>query len=193
MKPKETNARIIIDKMLLEAEWKLPGYVKDHEINVETEIINEFGEADYVLLSTKENHLCTVEAKNHSKSPLVGKEQARDYANSLKCRFIILSNGITHFLWDLNQGNPFIIEKFPSQQELEMRVEVFNPPRDDDEDDGINDDYLTLTQFKDYKINPDYKNENKRDEFIEKNHLTFLRPYQLEAVKTIQKKNQRWW
>ena len=57
MKPKETNARIIIDKMLLEAEWKLPGYVKDHEINVETEIINEFGEADYVLLSTKENHL----------------------------------------------------------------------------------------------------------------------------------------
>ena len=50
MKPKETNARIIIDKMLLEAEWKLPGYVKDHEINVETEIINEFGEADYVLL-----------------------------------------------------------------------------------------------------------------------------------------------
>ena len=34
---------------------------------------------------------CTVEAKNHSKSPLVGKEQARDYANSLKCRFIILS------------------------------------------------------------------------------------------------------
>ena len=93
MKPKETNARIIIDKMLLEAEWKLPGYVKDHEINVETEIINKFGEADYVLLSTKENHLCTVEAKNHSKSPLVGKEQARDYANSLKCRFIILSNG----------------------------------------------------------------------------------------------------
>ena len=44
MKPKETNARIIIDKMLLEAEWKLPGYVKDHEINVETEIL---GKKDY--------------------------------------------------------------------------------------------------------------------------------------------------
>ena len=94
MKPKETNARIIIDKMLLEAEWKLPGYVKDHEINVETEIINEFGEADYVLLSSKENHLCTVEAKKTLLSPLVGKEQARGYANSLNCRFIILSNGI---------------------------------------------------------------------------------------------------
>ena len=56
MKPKETNARIIIDKMLREAEWKLPGYVKDHEINVETEIINEFGEADYVL-SVSYTHL----------------------------------------------------------------------------------------------------------------------------------------
>ena len=147
MKPKETNARIIIDKMLLEAEWKLPGYVKDHEINVETEIINEFGEADYVLLSTKENHLCTVEAKNHSKSPLVGKEQARDYANSLKCRFIILSNGFTHYLWDLKQGNPFVIQKFPSQEELEMRMEAFNPPRDEEEKDGINDDYLPQHNF----------------------------------------------
>ena len=28
----------------------------------------------------------------------------------------------------------------------------------------------------------------KRNEFIEKNHLTFLRPYQLEAIKTIQNK-----
>ena len=188
MKPKETNARIIIDKMLLEAEWKLPGYVKDHEINVETEIINEFGEADYVLLSTKENHLCTVEAKNHSKSPLVGKEQARDYANSLKCRFIILSNGFTHYLWDLKQGNPFVIQKFPSQEELEMRMEAFNPPRDEEEKDGINDDYLPLTQFPQYKDSPDYKNENKRKEFLKKNNLRFLRYYQVDAIKAIQSK-----
>ena len=186
MKPKETNARIIIDKMLREAEWKLPGYVKDHEINVETEIINEFGEADYVLLSTKENHLCTVEAKNHSKSPLVGKEQARDYANSLKCRFIILSNGFTHYLWDLKQGNPFVIQKFPSQEELEMRMEAFNPPRDEEEKDGINDDYLPLTQFPKYKDSPDYKNETKRKEFLKKNNLRFLRYYQVDAIKAIQ-------
>jgi len=188
MKPKETNARIIIDKMLREAEWKLPGYVKDHEINVETEIINEFGEADYVLLSNKENHLCTVEAKNHSKSPLVGKEQARDYANSLKCRFIILSNGFTHYLWDLKQGNPFVIQKFPSQEELEMRMEAFNPPRDEEEKDGINDDYLPLTQLPQYKDSPDYKNENKRKEFLKKNNLRFLRYYQVDAIKAIQSK-----
>ena len=35
MQDKETNARIIIDKMLLEANWKLPGYVDGKDINVQ--------------------------------------------------------------------------------------------------------------------------------------------------------------
>ena len=175
MQDKETNARIIIDKMLLEANWKLPGYVDGKDINVQTETNNKFGRADYILLNSKEKNLCTVEAKKHSKSPLTGKEQARDYANSLKCRFVILSNGIAHYLWDLKQGNPFIIEKFPSQQELEMRMDTFNPPREEDEQDGINNDYLALTQFPQYKDSPDYKNEDKRKEFLKKNNLRFLR------------------
>jgi len=34
MKAKETDARIKIDKMLIEAGWKLPGWSKDEEINV---------------------------------------------------------------------------------------------------------------------------------------------------------------
>ena len=174
--------------MLREAGWGLPGYVEDKDINAETEIVNDFGEADYVLLSSKENHICTVEAKNHLKSPLEGKEQARDYANDLKSRFIILSNGISHYLWDLKQGNPFLIEKFPSQEELEMRMETFNPPRDEEEKDGIKDDYLTLTQFPRYKDNPDYKNENKRDDFLKKNNLRFLRYYQVDAINAIQQK-----
>jgi type I restriction enzyme R subunit len=33
-----------------------------------------------------------LEAKSEDKDPLVGKEQARKYANSLNVRFIILSN-----------------------------------------------------------------------------------------------------
>ena len=139
MSSKEPDARIRIDKMLLEAGLKLPGWAKDEEINVTTEINNESGEADYVLLSSKENHLCTVEAKKTLLSPLVGKEQARGYAKSLNCRFIILSNGILHYLWDLEQGNPVKIEKFPSQEDLEMKT-TFNPPRDEDEDDGGGDD-----------------------------------------------------
>ena len=128
MSSKEPDARIRIDKMLLEAGWKLPGWAKDEEINVTTEINNNSGEADYVLLSSKENHLCTVEAKKTLLSPLVGKEQARGYAKSLNCRFIILSNGILHYLWDLEQGNPVKIEKFPSQEDLEMNEDVRKMP-----------------------------------------------------------------
>ena len=70
MSSKETDARIRIDKLLIEADWKLPGWSKDEEINVKTEINNASGEADYVLLSSKENHLCTLEAKKTLLSPL---------------------------------------------------------------------------------------------------------------------------
>ena len=187
MQNKETDARIRIDKMLIEAGWKLPGWAKDEEINVATEIKNDAGEADYVLLSSNENHLCTVEAKKSLLSPLIGKEQSRDYANSLKCRFIILSNGLDHYFWDLQQGNPVKVEKFPSQEDLEMKTS-FNPPREEDEKSGIAEDYLTLTQLPNYKDNPDYKNETKRNEFIKKNKLRFLRHYQLGAIKAIQSK-----
>jgi len=187
MSSKESDARVRIDKMLIEAGWKLPGWSKDEEINVKTEINNASGEADYVLLSSKENHLCALEAKKTLLSPLVGKEQARGYAKSLNCRFIILSNGILHYLWDLEQGNPVKIEKFPSQEDLEMKT-TFNPPRDEDEENGINDDYLALTQFPQYKDSPDFKNENKRKDFLKKNNLRFLRYYQLGAINAIQSK-----
>ena len=121
MGSKETDARIRIDKMLLEAGWKLPGWAKDEEINVTTEINNNSGEADYVLLSSTENHLCTVEAKKTLLSPLVGKEQARGYAESLNCRFIILSNGVSHYFWDIKQGSPNVIDVFLSQKQMELR------------------------------------------------------------------------
>jgi len=37
--------------------------------------------------------ICVLEAKSEEKDPLIGKEQARRYANSQNVRFIILSNG----------------------------------------------------------------------------------------------------
>ena len=52
MSSKEPDARIRIDKMLLEAGWKLPGWAKDEEINVTTEIPNYFKkEFDYFNIS----------------------------------------------------------------------------------------------------------------------------------------------
>lgn len=179
----EPDARIIIDKLLREAGWVMPG--EDQPPNVTTEIKNDAGEADYVLLDSKGFPLCAIEAKRSAKSPLVGKEQARGYADSLKCRFILLSNSIQHYLWDLDQGSPFVIEQFPSQAQLEMRKNEFNPPIDEHED--IENDYVTLTQFPKYKQHPDYLDEENKEDFINKNKLKFLRNYQLNAVHAVQK------
>ena len=55
-----------------------------------------------------------LEAKAEDKNPLVGKEQARKYARSLNCRFVILSNANLHYFWDLERGNPYIITTFPT-------------------------------------------------------------------------------
>ena len=179
----EPDARIIIDKLLREADWVMPG--EDQPPNVTTEIKNDAGEADYVLLDSKGFPLCAIEAKRSAKSPLVGKEQARGYADSLKCRFILLSNSIQHYLWDLDQGSPFVIEQFPSQAQLEMRKNEFNPPIDEHEE--IENDYVTLTQFPKYKQHPDYLDEENKEDFINKNKLKFLRDYQLNAVHAVQK------
>ena len=87
----EADSRIIIDKLLRESDWLLPG--DQGNINVKTEKTNKSGRADYVPFDNSNFPLCIIEAKKELKSPLDGKEQARDYAKSLNCRFIILSNG----------------------------------------------------------------------------------------------------
>ena len=58
--------------------------------------------------------MIVLEAKSEDKNPLVGKEQARKYARSQNCRFVILSNGNLHYFWDLDRGNPYIITSFPT-------------------------------------------------------------------------------
>ena len=41
MSSKEPDARIRIDKLLIDAGWKLPAWAKNDEINVKTEVKNE--------------------------------------------------------------------------------------------------------------------------------------------------------
>lgn len=178
----EANARFTIDKLLKEAGWILPGY--GGAPNVDAETRNKGGSADYTLMDKSDYPLCVIEAKNDLLSPLEGKEQARKYAESLKCRFVILSNSVTHYLWDIEHGNPNIINTFPSQEQLELRKSKFNPPRQETEEIGI--DYIARTQMADFEKQPDYIDEKKRDGFIQKNKLRLLRDYQLEAVKAVQ-------
>ena len=168
--------------MLRESEWILFG--DEGKMNVDTETPNDSGAADYILLSTNDYPLCVLEAKRKDKSPLSGKEKSREYAKSLRCRFVILSNGFTHYFWDIEQGNPLPIKTFPTQAQLELRKSKFNPPRDNEED--IEKDYIARSQFPDFEKTPDYLDKSRRNEFLKKNNIRLLRDYQIRAVKEIQ-------
>lgn len=185
---KEAQARLKINKLLEESEWVLVETdTQKSNVRVETKIESEGnrGFIDYVLLDSKGFPLVVVEAKNEDKDPLVGKEQSRTYAKSIHARFIILTNSNVHYLWDIERGNPTIINKFPTQITLQGYSE-YKPKKDliINEDLGI--DYLVKTQYPNFDKDPEYINENTRKDFIEKNRLVFLRPYQLGAIKSIQ-------
>lgn len=179
----EANARIVIDRKLRDAHWVLPG--DEGVTNVDTEMQNQAGFADYVLKDSDDFPICVVEAKKELISPLVGKEQARGYAEALNCRFVILTNSVQHYLWDIEQGSPNIIDVFPSLEQLELRKSNFNPPRQEVEEVGV--DYVAQTQMKGFDKNPDYLDESRRQDFLRRNKLRLLRKYQLEAVLAIQR------
>tara|TARA_A100001015_G_scaffold207434_1_gene231969 strand:+ start:927 stop:2714 length:1788 start_codon:yes stop_codon:yes gene_type:complete len=186
MSANEANIRHLIDKGLRNSGWKFLS--ESENPDAIPEFPTDSGTADYVLKDSKGFPLAVIEAKREMKSPLDGKEQGRKYSKSLNCRFVFLSNGYKHYQWDTQQGNPYLIKSFPNQQQLEMHLNSFNPTREEEED--VDNDYLALTQFKDYKDNPDYKNDETKEEFIKKNKLRFLRDYQLKAVLAVKKKLQ---
>lgn len=86
------------------------------------------GFVDYLLLDDHVFPIAILEAKSEKYDPLVGKEQARNYARSLNVRFVILSNGILHYFWDLAQGNPTLITEFPTPDSL-GHFHAFKPSR----------------------------------------------------------------
>ena len=56
-----------------------------------------------------------------------------------------------HYQWDLEQGNPFVIDQFPTQSQLELRQEKFNPSTSEDE--KVQRDYIALTQHPEFEKN----------------------------------------
>jgi type I restriction enzyme R subunit len=129
--------------------------------------------------------LVVLEAKSERKHPLSGKEQARKYARSQSARFVILSNGNIHYLWDLEQGNPSVVSKFPSPDEIGSHYS-FTPDAAALATEAVDLDYIVLTQMPGYANEAAWRNEAERPEFIDKNKLRFLRKYQQRAVQRIQ-------
>ena len=144
------------------------------------------GYVDFLLLDGRGFPLIVLEAKSEDKNPLAGKEQARRYARSQNCRFVILSNGNLHYFWDLARGNPYIITSFPSPESVTGYQKVMpNPQRLVDE--RIEADYIALSQRPNYAAAAAWKNEDERPGFIEARSLRFLRDYQLKAVHALQR------
>ena len=171
-----------IDSMLRESGWVLFG--DDGVVNVDAETSSSAGRADYVLKDSADFPLCIIEAKDTEIEPLSGKEQARRYATAQNCRYVILSNGLVHYLWDTESGNPNLINSFPTQEQLELSKESFNPKRESVEPLGK--DYIARTQYPDFDKHPDYINKKTREAFLRTNKLRILRDYQLKAVEAVQ-------
>ena len=143
------------------------------------------GFIDFLLLDARGFPLIVLEAKSEDKNPLVGKEQARKYAKSQNCRFVILSNGNLHYFWDLERGNPYLITSYPTPDSVTGYRQVTPSPQRLIEE-TVSDDYIVLTQRPNYTSEAAWHNEAERPDYIKANKLRFLRPYQLKAIHVLQ-------
>jgi len=117
-----------IDMLLAEAGWPLAD-PKDREFEV-TGMPNNGGKGfvDYVLWGDDGLPLAIVEAKRTTKSPQVGQQQAKLYADCLEAMFgrrpvIFYTNGYEHHLWDDAAGYPpREVQGFYTRNELELMI-----------------------------------------------------------------------
>ncbi len=174
MSDKEATARIKINKLLEAGGWRffadgdIPANIRlEPSVTIKTTDLDALGDnfertakgcIDFLLLDAKSFPFIVLEAKAEDKNPLVGKEQARKYARSQNCRFVILSNGNLHYFWDLERGNPYVITSFPTPDSVIGYQKVTpNPQRLIDE--RVRDDYIVLTQRPNYQSEAAWRNE----------------------------------
>ena len=202
MPAKEATARIKINKLLEAAGWRFfADGSRPANIRLEPGVILKAvdldalganfeqaskGFIDFLLLNAAGFPLIVLEAKAEDKNPLIGKEQARKYAKSLNCRFILLSNGNLHYFWDLERGNPYLITSFPTPDSVIGYQKVIPNPRRLIEE-PVGEDYIVLTQRPAYQSEAAWRNPAERADFIKANKLCFLRHYQLKAVHVLQR------
>ncbi|WP_336922906.1 DEAD/DEAH box helicase family protein [Aquipuribacter sp. SD81] len=120
---------LFIDVLLHEAGWELAdGRDREYEVagmpNAEGK-----GFVDYVLWGADGLPLAVVEAKRTAKSPEVGQQQAKLYADCLEKQFgrrpvIFYTNGYEHRIWDDAGGYPpRETQGFYTRDELELLIQ----------------------------------------------------------------------
>ncbi|MFT3901329.1 MAG: DEAD/DEAH box helicase family protein [Gordonia sp. (in: high G+C Gram-positive bacteria)] len=120
---------LFIDVLLNEAGWPLD-QARDREYEV-SGMPNADGKGfvDYILWGDDGLPLAVVEAKRTSKSPEVGQQQAKLYADCLEKQFgrrpvIFYSNGYEHRIWDDAGGYPpREVQGFYTKDELELLIQ----------------------------------------------------------------------
>src|SRR5580704_2384628 len=198
---KEATSRVKINRLLEAAGWrffpqgKLPANIQlEPKVTIKIAELDALGSdfektakgfIDFLLLDSRGFPFIVLEAKSEDKNPLVGKEQARKYARSQNCRFVILSNGNLHYFWDLDRGNPYIITSFPTPESV-MGYQKMAPDPKRLIEETVSDDYIVLTQRPGYRTEAGWKNETERPDYVQVNKLRFLRPYQLRAIHALQ-------
>ena len=198
----EATARIKINTLLEAAGWRffadgdqLANIRLEPRVTIKASDLDGLGEnfenikkgyIDFLLLDAKGFPLIVLEAKAEDKNPLVGKEQARKYARSLNCRFVMLSNGNLHYFWDLERGNPYLITAFPTPDSVAGYASA-SPDPQRLVNEQVNNDYIVLTQRPRYAFEAAWKNTAERPGFIQANALRFLRAYQLKAIHALQR------
>jgi type I restriction enzyme R subunit len=117
-----------IDLLLKEAGWPLD-QARDREYEV-SGMPNEQGKGfvDYVLWGDDGKPLAVLEAKRTKKSPQIGQQQAKFYADCLEKQFgrrpvIYTSNGYEHWLWDDANYPPRPVQGFCKKAELELMIQ----------------------------------------------------------------------
>lgn len=117
-----------IDLLLREAGWEL-NPVKNFEVEVAGMPNGEAkGFIDYVLWGDDGKPLMLVEAKRTTKSPLVGQQQAKLYADCLEKQYeqrpvICYSNGYEHWMWDDLNHPPRAVQGFYKRDELMLLMQ----------------------------------------------------------------------
>jgi type I restriction enzyme R subunit len=202
MADREATSRIKINRLLEAAGWRFfpeetapANILLESGVTIKSSDLEALGRnfenagkgfIDFLLTDASGFPLIVLEAKSEGKNPLTGKEQARKYARSQNCRFVILSNGNLHYLWDLERGNPHLITSFPKPDSVIGYQQVApNPQRLIK--DQVGDDYIVLTQRPNYQSEAAWRNEAERPGYIQANKLRFLRPYQLKAIHALQR------
>ena len=181
MSNKEATARIKINKLLEAAGWRFfaegtaaANIRLEASVTIKSSDLDNLGNdfektskgfIDFLLLDTKGFPFIVLEAKSEDKNPLTGKEQARRYAKSQNCRFIILTNGNLHYFWDLERGSPYIITTFPTPDSVIGYKQVTPNPQRLIED-PVGEDYIVLTQRPNYQSEAAWRSESERPGYI---------------------------